>query len=46
MWKNGSTASVRSPGRTGWIARIWATFATRLAWLSITPLGSPLVPDE
>ena len=46
MWKNGSAASVRSRGRTGSIASTWATFATRLAWLSLTPLGSPVVPEE
>ena len=27
-------------------ARTAATFATRLRWLSITPFGMPVVPDE
>jgi hypothetical protein len=46
MWENGATASrvSRSPIRSP--AETWRTEVTRLAWVSRTPLGSPVVPLE
>src|ERR671936_415680 len=45
MWKNGSTAMTRSPSRIA-TASSWQMFATRFRCVSITPLGSPVVPLE
>ena len=45
-WKNGARASTVSRGPTRVTARIWRTAVTRLAWLSSTPLGRPVVPAE
>ena len=47
-WKNGATASTRSRRCGNGIAPllVCTTFATHARWVSITPLGSPLVPLE
>ena len=45
-WKNGGTASTRSSGVIGIAARICMTFVRHARWVSITPLGSPVVPLE
>ena len=45
-WKNGATASTRSSLRNGIAHSCCTTFATHARWVSITPLGSPLVPLE
>src|SRR3954452_19269220 len=46
MWKNGSTAITRSAA-LGWKPGIsWQACATMLRCVSITPLGSPVVPLE
>ena len=45
-WKNGSTAITTSPGDRANRASHWTMLATRLPWLSITPLLSPVVPLE
>src|ERR671936_194558 len=46
MWKNGRTPTTVS----SWVTGCWAVdcrmLATRLRWLSITPLGRPVVPLE
>ena len=46
MWEKGGTASrvSRSPTRSP--LPTWRTEVTRLAWVSSTPLGSPVVPLE
>src|SRR6478735_2885208 len=46
MWKNGSTASTRSSAVRSMFGTHCCTFATRLRWLSMTPLGMPVVPEE
>ena len=46
MWKNGRTAMIRSSSPRLISGRHWATFATRLRWVSMTPLGRPVVPLE
>jgi hypothetical protein len=46
MWKNGRTAMIRSSSCRSISARVCATLATRLRWLSMTPLGRPVVPLE
>ena len=46
MWKNGATASTRPSGSPAETALAWVSCATRLRCVSITPLGSPLVPLE
>ena len=47
MWKNGRTAMIRSsPSCRSTSGRDWLTLATRLRWVSMTPLGSPVVPLE
>ena len=47
MWKNGSTAMNVSSSRMSAAAdSTCATLATRLPWLSMTPLFTPVVPDE
>ena len=45
-WKNGSAASTTSSGDKANRASHWTMLATRLRWLSITPLLSPVVPLE
>ena len=45
MWENGATASTVSRSLTRPLAT-WRTEVTRLAWVSSTPLGSPVVPLE
>ena len=45
MWKNGSTARTTSSATIPCSGRICATLATRLRWVSITPLGLPVVPE-
>ena len=45
-WENGGTASRVSPSPTRSPAATWRTEVTRLAWVSRTPLGSPVVPLE
>ena len=42
----GATATTVSRGPSFSAARAWATAATRFAWVSMTPLGSPVVPLE
>ena len=46
MWKNGRNAGVVSPRPISTHCRHWSILATRLRWLSITPLGNPVVPEE
>ena len=45
MWYSGSTASTRSWARSACSALMAAALAARLAWVSITPLGCPVVPE-
>jgi hypothetical protein len=45
-WKKGSAAITTSPGDRANRAWHWTMLATRLRWLSITPLLSPVVPLE
>ena len=45
MWYSGSTASTRSVGSSPCSALMAAALAARLAWVSITPLGRPVVPE-
>src|SRR3954454_19456848 len=45
-WKSGIETMLVSPGsnsQPSWAFTVWATM---LAWLSITPLGRPVVPEE
>ena len=46
MWKKGTTASVVARPLTRSIRRSWRADATRLVWVSMTPLGSLVVPLE
>src|SRR6478672_8736426 len=46
MWKNGSTAITRSLSSMSRTGSNWQRFATRLRCVSMTPLGSPVVPLE
>src|SRR5438093_1261989 len=46
MWKNGSTAMMRSSLATWCPATVWTRLATRFRCVSITPLGNPVVPLE
>jgi aminoglycoside phosphotransferase len=46
MWGNGATASTVSRSPTRSPLATWRTEVTRLAWVSSTPLGSPVVPLE
>ena len=46
MWKNGSTAITRSSSEMVRTGSYWQRFATRLRWVSMTPLGRPVVPLE
>ena len=45
MWYSGSTPSTRSSADSACSAAIDSAFATRLACVSITPLGWPVVPE-
>jgi hypothetical protein len=45
-WKNGATAGTVSRAVTRSPRLIFRTVVTRLAWVSMTPLGSPVVPLE
>ena len=45
-WKSGIATMYLSPGsnsQPSWALTVWATM---LAWVSITPLGRPVVPEE
>jgi len=45
-WNRGSTTSTRSrPGSNTNACRILVVFTTKLVWLSMAPLGRPVVPD-
>ena len=46
MWKNGSTANTTSLPWEATDEAHCSMLFTRLAWVSITPLGNPVVPDE
>src|ERR671923_28078 len=46
MWKNGSTAMTRSVSLVWNRPANWHMFATRFRCVSITPLGSPVLPRE
>ena len=46
MWKNGSTATKAASSFNGMAASDCSMFATRLRCVSITPLDSPVVPEE
>ena len=46
MWNIGIATSATSSGRKSLTAADCARLATRLRWVSITPLGRPVVPDE
>jgi hypothetical protein len=43
-WKNGPEARNTSVPRSPQAIVLWNAFATRLRWLSMTPLGRPVVP--
>ena len=47
MWHSGRNESARSSGPSTFAKTREAasTFETMLAWLSITPLGRPVVPE-
>ena len=45
-WKNGATATTTSSAVNPSTAWVWRALATRLAWVSSTPLGRPVVPLE
>jgi len=45
-WAKGATATTVSRGPSFSAARTWPTPATTFAWVSMTPLGSPVVPLE
>ena len=45
MWYSGSTPSTRSAGVSACSAPIASALAVRLACVSITPLGRPVVPE-
>src|SRR5205809_3978825 len=45
MWLYGSQLRRISSGRLGDAARTASTLLTRLPWVSITPLGGPVVPE-
>jgi hypothetical protein len=46
MWEKGATAATVSRSVTRSPRVTWRTEVTRLAWVSSTPLGSPVVPLE
>src|SRR4029453_13705856 len=46
MWNNGSTAMPTSSWRTSSTGWSWQRLATRLWWVSMTPLGRPGGPLE
>ena len=46
MWKNGRIAMTRSSGVIVRSAATWRRFTPMLAWVSITPLGIDVVPEE
>ncbi len=46
MWKKGSTPITMLSSVQKFASRTWHRFATRLRWVSITPLGRPVVPEE
>ncbi len=43
-WNIGAATSQRVSGVKGQQAMKWKALATRLRWLSITPLAAPVVP--
>ena len=43
-WNIGATTMKRVSSVNGQHARKWKAFATRLPWVSITPLAAPVVP--
>jgi hypothetical protein len=45
-WKNGATPTTTSSAVNPIAACDWRALATRLAWVSSTPLGRPVVPLE
>ncbi len=45
MWVSGNHMTRTSSGPNGNVATLANAFATTLAWLNITPFGSPVVPD-
>ena len=46
MWQSGRNERATSSGpKTGKTAAAAATLETMLPWVSITPLGSPVVPE-
>ena len=45
MCAEGRNEVLRPPGRAGSRAIIERTSAIRLAWVSSTPLGGPVVPE-
>ena len=46
MWKNGSTARTTSSGCSAITDIDCSMLATRLRWVSMTPLALPVVPEE
>ena len=44
-WKSGRIMPSRSPGPIGTSSAACHALASTLAWLSIAPLGCPVVPD-
>jgi hypothetical protein len=45
-WKNGATPMTTSSAVNPIAPWVWRALATRLAWVSSTPLGRPVVPLE
>ncbi|CAM5235911.1 hypothetical protein SGLAM104S_03008 [Streptomyces glaucescens] len=46
MWKKGRTARTRSPGPASMAGSSWARLVAICRWVSMTPLGVPVVPEE
>ena len=44
LWKNGSAPKITSLAPRSSMSPNWRVFASRLRWVSATPLGSPLLP--
>ncbi len=45
LWNAGSGLNQTQSGSRVMWAATWATFESRLAWLSTTPLGAPKLPE-
>ena len=45
VWNNGAETRARSSAITSWSTRTLTAFHVRLPWVSIAPLGRPVVPE-